>query len=72
MKNKCVESESNKLLRYIQITNEGDKSPVGVCKRVEALQVFHVFKTILIVSYRRDEVLIWLIFHLFGTLFDNN
>ena len=50
----------------------GGKLPAGVCKRVEALQFFHVFKIILIVSYRRDEVLIWLIFPLFGNLSDNN
>ena len=48
------------------------KSPVGVCDRVEALQFFSCFQNILIVSYRRDEVLIWLIFHLFGNLSDNN
>ena len=50
----------------------GGKSPVGAYKRVEALQCFHVFKTILIVSLRRDETLTWLIFHLFGNLSDNN
>ena len=50
----------------------GEKSPVGAYKRVEALQFFHVFKTILIVSLRRDEMLTWLIFHLFGYLSDNN
>ena len=33
---------------------------------------FSCFKTIQIVSYRRDEALIWLIFHLFGNLSDNN
>ena len=33
---------------------------------------FCVFKTILIVSLRRDEMLTWLIFHLFGNLSDNN
>ena len=32
-----------------------DKSWVGVCKRVEALQFFHVFKTILIVSKGRGK-----------------
>ena len=48
------------------------ESPVDVYKRVEKLQVFHVFKTILIVSQRRDAVLTWLIFHLFGNLSDNN
>ena len=50
----------------------GGKSPVGAYKRVEALQFFHVFKTILTVSLRRDEMLNWLIFHLFGNLSDNN
>ena len=35
----------------------GGKSPVGAYKRVEALQFFHVFKTILVVSLRRDEML---------------
>ena len=50
----------------------GGKSPVDAYKRVEALQFFHVFKPILIVSLRRDEMLTWLIFHLFGNLFDNN
>ena len=50
----------------------GGKSPVGAYKRVEALHFFHVFKTILIVSLRRDEMLTWLIFHLFGNLSDNN
>ena len=50
----------------------GGKSPVGICRRVEALQFFHVFKTVLIVSHRRDEVLTWLIFHLFGNLSANN
>ena len=43
-----------------------------VHKRVEALQFFHVFKTICIISLRRDEMLTWLIFHLFGNLSDNN
>ena len=33
---------------------------------------FHVFKTILIVSLRRNKMLTWLIFHLFGNLSDNN
>ena len=33
---------------------------------------FHVFKTILIVSLRRDEMLAWLILHLFGNLSDSN
>ena len=41
-------------------------------KGVEALQFFDVFKTILIVSLRRDEMLTWLIFYLFGNLSDNN
>ena len=42
------------------------KSPVGAYKRVEALQVFSVFKTILVVSLRRDVIMLtWLIFHLF-------
>ena len=50
----------------------GGKSPVGAFRRVEALQFFHVFKTILIVSLRRDEMLTWLIFHPFGNLSDNN
>ena len=45
------------------------KSPVGVYKRVDALQFF---KIILIVSYRRDEELTWFIFHLFGNLSDDN
>ena len=36
----------------------GGKSPVGAYKRVEALTVFSCFfKTILIVSLRRDEML---------------
>ena len=53
----------------------GDKSKVashqlGAYKRVEALQFFQVFKTILIVSLRRDEPLTWLIFYLFGNLSD--
>ena len=50
----------------------GGNSPVGAYKRVEALQFLHVFKTNLIVSLRRDEMLTWLIFHLFGNLSDNN
>ena len=50
----------------------GGKSPVGAYKRVEALLFFHVFKTINIVSLRRDDMLTWLIFHLFGNLSDNN
>ena len=31
----------------------GAKSPVGAYKRVETLQFFHVFKTILIVSFKK-------------------
>ena len=53
-------------------TIDGGKSPVDAYERVEALQFFHVFKPILIVSLRRDEMLTWLIFHLFGNLSDNN
>ena len=56
----------------IMVMMIGGKSPVGAYKRVEALQFFHVFKTILIVSIRRDEMLTWLIFHLFGNLSDTN
>ena len=59
------------LYSFIQNTIDG-KSQVGAYKRVEALQFFHVFKIILIVSLRRDEMLTWLIFHLFGNLSDNN
>ena len=54
------------------LETDGGMSPVGAYKRVEALQVFHVFKTILIASLKRDEMLTWLIFHLFGNLSDNN
>ena len=58
----------------------GGKSPVGEYKRVEALQFFFFFffffmfakKKNLIVSPRRDKMLTWLIFHLFGNLSDNN
>ena len=51
---------------------DGGKSPVDAYTRVEALHFFHVFKPILIVSLRRDEMLTWLIFHLFDNLSDNN
>ena len=39
---------------------------------VEALQFFHVFKIILILSQGRGKVRTWLIFHLFGNLSDKN
>ena len=58
--------------KKIWTSDYGGKSPVGAYKRVEALQFFHAFKTILIVSLRRDEMLTWLIFHLFGNLSDTN
>ena len=58
-------------LRQLELAVDG-KSPVGAYKRVEALQFLVFFKTILIVSLRRDEMLTWLIFHLFGNLSDNN
>ena len=46
---------------------------IGAYKRVEALRFFfHVFKTILSVSLRRDEMLTWLIFYLFDNLSENN
>ena len=37
---------------------------------MEGLPFVHVFKTILIVSYGKDKVLTWLIFH--PTTFDNS
>ena len=52
----------------------GGKSPLGVGKRVEALQFFHVFKTILIVSYDTEGMKCWyfICFSIYLTTIDDN